>query len=789
MGVYDKIGDKTIHQIGVWMTTTYKDERDAEGNVIEADKYNPSVHPEIVDKEHIQPAMVNGTSGAPITESGQYSVRYTGLTQDKIYYLWPYYDLGTDANPDRHFGEMYIAMTTADKFPTVYYGLDTLKESWREEEQGVPPDGTTHSFRISAAKEEGADNDKDLNAWGDVRVTPTYYLADEFGNIMYYEEQQTADGVKVDVPVEITNSTEDRTIRVRNGDQKFNPETGEMENVVKEVVLEKDALTKAIGTVALKTENGVVGIDSTTKKAGSIVRVFTDNMTSTTVSVRAVNDDNVLQHHLILRLSLSIAKHSGGFCQLNRGQSSMDIFVRDEDDEITTFKMGVGGSGIYVDEDGKAKISTMTAVNGGDEEEPTQFKYQFEGLQVNYSRTGTLTVNYRNIGEGDLLNIQAGIYKDANGSAYSGINDDVAPFVVEEKDTDNLVKSMDVTGSMEVHPAKGLGDGVHSAWLIIKADNMEVQDYIRIELKQVVGQSTLKGRVYIVPNTENLNNKVGVSHVAVYDTRYITSADTMGKPAYETDTDEYGFYEIRNILNNTQYQIVVTRSGFVEYNSSKAPRTGMVALDLRSHSGSHVYNLDVCLRGGDIAGEKIYKDDGTYTISTTPNAIVDDTDMEMLTDNYAKYWGFHSGTFQWKEADEEAFTEAYTKSMTLNDVVEQHRGSYGQGATFEGLNVTWASGAAVFSNDTEELTAPAYKVYKDGKEMTLADYLKEDETARDGHTYTYKTYQWDVDAELLRILRMCDFNGDGVINSMDRNYLYSNRTFKIYDYASLSPVD
>lgn len=321
------------------------------------------------------------------------------------------------------------------------------------------------------------------------------------------------------------------------------------------------------------------------------------------------------QGHMIVRLRLEVVDRITNYTRLQNGNEYTDIFVQDDESPIQTFKLGIYNQ----DEKGDPILTEVT--NDG----TPYFKYKMAGLPLNYF-TGmeNLSIFYQNIGTGTLENITAEIFEDKAGTTPSDKFELVLP------PTENVMTPGmgDRMGQIIVAPASGLSDDEHKAWLHLRADNMEEEDVIKIELTQVVGQSTVSGRIYITAEEPSETTRMGISRVSLYDaetTNGNVSADYSDQePAYTVETDQFGYYTIPNVVNQHRYFLVVERDGFVTYNSPYVMRrTGRDLFSLNipnNESGSYSFKLS--LRGGDV--EK--------------NQSVEMADLELLVEHYNAYY-------------------------------------------------------------------------------------------------------------------------------------------------------
>lgn len=403
-----------------------------------------------------------------------------------------------------------------------------------------------------------------------------------------------------------------------------------------------------------------------------------------------LKDDKTEQGHMVARLTLSIESNDAGYCYISNGGSYTDIFVQDDESPITNFKLGI----INTDKNGN---QLMTEIYNS-KNEIDHYEYQMDGLQVDYSTLSTLLLKYVNAGTGKLNNIKATVYDDKDGTVESKY------FQTNNLKEGSLDATHGIVGEVTIQPEAGLPDGVYEGWLFLTADHagnivdtdtgIREGEPVKIKLRQVVGQSTLKGRIYITPEEPSDSTRTGVAKVSLYDADTTSFDSTTGtfstEPLYTTLTDEYGgYFEIPNILNKSatntaRYFIVVERDGFLTYNSVRyavrdSQGSRMYSLNMSENSATYTFNLR--LIGGDIDHDNT----------------VNNTDLSALILRYNEYW----------KTDEEMV-----------------------GATQADIN----------------------------------------ENA---------------------IIKRCDFNGDGVVNALDRAFLVGNtgQTGAKYDYKGYSNIN
>lgn len=294
------------------------------------------------------------------------------------------------------------------------------------------------------------------------------------------------------------------------------------------------------------------------------------------------------QGHMVVRLNVSVTERITGYTRLNDGKEYTDIFVQDDESEVQSFRIG-----LYNDDGNGNPIVQEIKDTAGD-----YYFYQLAGLQVGYFNTAeTLTLNYMNIGTGDLENIRAKVCADPNGKTPSTAFH-IAREPTETSITANLTGRM---GQVSVSCMPGLEDGEYFGYLILYADHMEEKDYVVVKLRQIVGQSTLHGRIYITPNEPALTQWSGISTVYLYDGNETTTNLEERNLLYKTETDRYGNYTIPNIINGKNYHIVIKRDGFVTYSTVGSIMRGC---PLVTDTTSKSYTFDIRLLGGDIDGDQ-----------------------------------------------------------------------------------------------------------------------------------------------------------------------------------------
>lgn len=515
--------------------------------------YNPNTGAEFPIGYIDSPVYVN-YNHTPVTVGGDLKFGVSGLSEGVTYYLWSYYKLPDQA---RVYNKDHVAMTTEDSFQMAQYGFTRSKYSYKEADY---PEGRSLAFNIN--KLGSAD------ASATVRVTPRYYQADEFGNLI----------LEGGNPVELTGEA-------------------------------LSAARETFGFAGGREYDTITFGDSSSKDA-----------------ILRLQDTDKMQGHMVVRLMLTIESSDAGYCYVANGGAYTDVFIQDDESPVTSYILGV----INKDENGKP---FMTEVKNTSTGMIDRYEYQFSGLQVNYSQLSNLLLSYENAGTGDLENITAVVYDDREGLTPSSY------FEAERPSETNLKQSLGGIGTVEIHPISGLEDGVYEGWVFLSADHVE--DPVKIKIRQVVGQSTLKGRIYITPEMPLLTERTGVAKISLYDAEKATLQEDGSfnvPPVYTTESKEYGGeFEIQNILNKGpysggKYYIVVERDGFLTYNGRKyRPRPTAYSLELGT--ASKTYTFDLRLIGGDVNGDQK----------------VNDTDLNILIEHYNRYTGLE-GTSPEEEA-------------------------------------------------------------------------------------------------------------------------------------------
>lgn len=320
-----------------------------------------------------------------------------------------------------------------------------------------------------------------------------------------------------------------------------------------------------------------------------------------------LTDNGDMQGHMVVRLTLEIDYgKSKGYNYLAPTGNVVDIFVQDDESPVTTYRLGVVDDG------------TLKPVMDGNLLH--HYEYNFPGLQLGYTTSAELTITYRNIGSGDLTDIKIDILDEEKKELSKFFMATQPPY------SDCLAASTGgnagETGTVRVMAKAGLPDGVHYAWLRLYAKDMDPRDEIWIKVCQVVGQSTLSGKVYIgTPLPDGSVTHVGESTMYLYSgtTTYRNGAFSEDPIKVVKSNSAGGGYKIQNIVNGNAYALVIEREGFITYNGVAAGRKIVIGKD------SLNMRLDIRLLAGDIVGP-----DG----SMVQDGFVDDNDYNMFLKYY-----------------------------------------------------------------------------------------------------------------------------------------------------------
>ncbi len=495
----------------------------------------------------------NGSTIFPNTGSlkNVFSFYQSGLEPGQVYYLWSYFKIHASGDQPEmiKYDRTYIALATTDDYKRAYYGFEYRNDSFEE-----PAGSETQRLGITVQRMG------DSAAVGTVQVTAEYLQADQFGNVL---NQTNPDGTPV-------------------LDAEGDPVP---------LKLEGEQLEWAKKVLHFEDESPTMEFD-------------TDGTPPYYVPMQ-LSYVNQPQGHMVVRLRMEVLESKQYYCYTMPGQETIDLFVLDRDSPVLTYKLGVYNTRPETGE--KIMDENVDEKTG----EINYYSYQYPGLQVNYQdlSNNELRIYYSNVGTGDLENITATVTLDEEGSTPTDI------FEVGLPTQTSLLAGLEVgqVPYVTVRPARGLEDGVYTAWVTLKADNVSPADYVKVRIQQVVGQSTLKGRIYITPGMPTDKETPGVATIYLYDAARTTYTETTDaatgrvipsfsqKPMYTVKTDESGFYQIDNILNDYSYCIVVEREGYVTYNGVRR-YNGSYHRQLVPTS-SAVYEFNLRLLGGDINGD------------------------------------------------------------------------------------------------------------------------------------------------------------------------------------------
>jgi len=480
-----------------------------------------------------------GTSLAQV--AGSYPFTVPDLLADQTYFLRSYYKV----DGMYHLSDNYVALTTAGNYALSYYGFEVLSDTLYER----------------SASEGGYSGEKDVSyrvrrtgndaAYGRIRVTAEYLMADEFGNI---QMQKDAEGNEIK-------------------DESGNP--------IPMKITDPEQLAMAKNTFGFAE-----GAEDFSKFFAKDVNGIPASNTSVTMTLRNTDEK---QGHMVVRLTISIVPddEAEGYNLPMPGSQVLDIFIQDNESEVQSYRFDVENT------DG-----TMSEVVEGDK--LNRYEYQFPGLQVGYSSGGELQVSFANAGTGDLKNITAKVY-----TKQSTISEESTAFTVTRPNPDNLKAESNDTSVITISPQTRLEDGDYTGYVCLSAKNMAEEDMIWIKVRQVVGQSTLRGHIYVGPNVPVRGDEhTGSATIEIYSDKVVRNADGTfsEKPLYTGVSDEYGgYYEINNIKddsNTLYYRIVVKRDGFLLYDGTYARANYRFA-----PRNSGIYEFNLRLAGGDATGD------------------------------------------------------------------------------------------------------------------------------------------------------------------------------------------
>lgn len=493
-----------------------------------------------------------GENGGAVLKDGTGSFQASGLQPGHTYYIWVYYDVidpETGESKTMH-NQDYTAITTNSDWYRSTTGFKVTQASINEAE----------------IVEGGEDPLYDLIRDGDLDRTSVKLNL----SIKYYRADQ--DGV-------IQMKTDE------NGQQLLD-EDG---NPIPDELTGED-LTKAQNTLHLNATELTMG----------------HSIAASRISVHLENTKD-MQGHMVAVIQLAIDKENSiGVNDLAKASSELRIFVLDDESPTTSYKFGI-------DENPGIKAVYDEKTN-----EYLYDEYKFEGVPLQYGSANitSFSLSLRNAGEdtgigtGALNHIRAELYDEDRTSTEN------SDFMLSQQPTTESLQppddefAADARCELQVCVKEGLDDGVHTGWLRITADKVKAEDEIWIHLYQVVGQSTLKGRIYIGNNAPMSDDEYvgGNTTVKIYAgnaTSPGAGQEISGEPLYEATVNPYGgSFEIPNILSGDYYKgyyyIVVQRPGFVWYDSLRRQN----ACRWRpTETGTYEFNLQ--LRGGDVNGDQL----------------------------------------------------------------------------------------------------------------------------------------------------------------------------------------
>ncbi len=550
-----------------------------------------------ISAARVKEATVTNALGlTTISVDSTYKFSTRSLEANTTYYLWPAFSVKDPVTGEvtERYGESYVSFTTDEEYKLAQYGFESYSATYYEN-QYLDKDGEL-TFPIT----KSGDNQVGTK----LKVTAEYYQADEFGNIKY-EEVTGEDGEVTQVPLKVPDSQlpiAQQTLYFSGA----NPQEGEV--------------------------------------------VFLPNAGSSRESVSlTLHHTTGAQGHMVVRLKLAVKESDPYYSQVLDMGEYMDIFVQDNETEVQTFLFGIYNQ----DPDGNKLMGEAFITGDSGTQTRRYYDYKFKGLPDGYyTQEKVLTVPYYNDGTGTLTDIQAVMYDDEACTIPS------KNFTVTSPTKPSMEPDDEIWGTVTIRPASALPDGVYEGYMLLTANHMNASNYVKIHVYQVVGQSTLRGRIYISSVKPLANQYTGRSTVYVCEYgNTITDIDTgeliPGDPLhfYQTTTGPDGTFEIPNILNDRKYWIVVKRDGFVTFDgiSQKLSSTNQWGPNLDSQGESKEFVLELRLLGGDV------NMDG----SVTEKKLGSKGDLEILVEHYNKYYTLGTtGTTQ---------DEIYLRRCDFND--------------------------------------------------------------------------------------------------------------------------
>lgn len=492
------------------------------------------------------PTDAEVAAGVPCGEltKGIKGIKLSNLQPGTTYFVWFCYKV---EDPDT--GEVkdcrvdhYTAVTLINDYGAAYYSFNENTMDVREKDAPTNGDFQRLEFVISRNYSETGRNSYANLIPSEIK----YYVADQDGYPLDQEGNQLPKNAPEDQMVELTGDKLEaakNTLRLADNQEKF---------------------------------------------------VFGANTDSQILRLWLYNTGEE-QGHMLARVHLTIDPESqNGYNYIGDANGYMTVFVQDDESAVTVY---IG----ELDREASSELNTFEYEYNPDDNTGLSrncYEYSFQDLQNGYSsgEVGMLNLALKNtVGSSTLTGIEARIYKDNNGKPSTEPSTD---FVITKAPNPNQLDPVvnEVTGMIRsrtaVSPSSSLEDGIYSAWLKLSWEGVERENVIWVRLHQVVGQSTLKGYIYLTSDkpAEASTAFIGRSNVTV------TAIDNSFTRT--VTTNEFGYYEMPNILNGKKYTIKVERPGFVTYNSTEFGSSGTWTLG----SVSKEYELSFQLIGGDLDG-------------------------------------------------------------------------------------------------------------------------------------------------------------------------------------------
>ena len=467
--------------------------------------------------------------------------RVPNLTPTTTYYMWVYYQVFDPEIKQNvwYHAQNAIAMTTDSDYQVATVGFQEASRSYEESDKEIDATGKTEVVTLSRLGDTDATDASGVK----VTIAAKYYKATQYGE---YEIVRDADGD----PIYDASGNEQRI--------EITPDQPEYAWATKTVELVHTERTMEPG----ETNIGVSYV---------------------------VRDTDDKQGHMIVQLVITeVATTKGtGINRLTSNAGVFEIFVLDDESPITSYKLGLDD------------VIGLTPMADDGHMVADHYDYKFTGLPDPYGSadTSSLTLAIKNTGSGELQNISVELLNSNRSGTSSDFAFATPPTLSALASPDEGVLAASERSVVKIVPADNLKDGIYEGWLKITADRVKDADAIYVHLYQVVGQATLKGNIYIgETKPETTTEHVGKATVKIYSS---TSSTSSGVPLYEVETDDNGYYEIPNILNNQTYFIVVERIGCATYNglSNRWRWTPEQA-----NGRSQTYQFDLRAVAGDIDG-------------------------------------------------------------------------------------------------------------------------------------------------------------------------------------------